>query len=74
MFVLNVAIKLKDANIESHSNILVFCDQRILMLDLNLSRGKISDFVSFPLFGFTLAIKLRNLDLNAFCQTVSDLV
>ena len=44
------------------------------MLDLNLSRGKISDFVSFPLFGFTLAIKLRNFDLNAFCQTVSDLV
>ena len=74
MFVLNVAIKLKDANIESHSNILVFCDQWILMLDLNLSRGEMSDFVSFPLFGFTLAIKLRNFDLNAFCQTVSDLV
>ena len=25
-----------------------------------MSHGKMSDFVSIPLFGFTLAIKLRN--------------
>ena len=32
--------------------------------DLNLSNGKMSDFVSLPLFGFTLAIKLRNSDFK----------
>ena len=28
-----------------------------------MSHGKLSDFVSLPLFGFTLVIKLRNFDL-----------
>ena len=32
--------------------------------DLNMSHGKMSDFVSFPLFGFTLVIKLRNFDFE----------
>ena len=32
--------------------------------DLNLSHGKMSDFVSFPLFGFTLVTKLRNVDFK----------
>ena len=31
------------------------------MSDLYISRGKMSDFVLFPLLGFTLVIKLRNL-------------
>ena len=31
-----------------------------MVWDLNMSHGKMSDFVSIPLFGFTLAIKLRN--------------
>ena len=30
------------------------------MPDLNLSHGKMSDFVSVPLLGLTLVIKLRN--------------
>ena len=30
------------------------------MSDLNMSHGKMSDFVSFPLLGFSLVIKLRN--------------
>ena len=30
-----------------------------------MSLGKISDFVSFPLFGFTLVIKLRNFDFKS---------
>ena len=30
-----------------------------------MSHGKMSDFVSFELFGFTLVIKLRNLDLES---------
>ena len=33
--------------------------------DLNISYGKMTDFVSFPLFEFTLVIKLRNLDFES---------
>ena len=29
-----------------------------------------SDFVSFPLFGFTLVTKLRNFDLESRCNTL----
>ena len=32
---------------------------------LNMSQGKMSDFVSFPLFGFTLVIKLKNFDFES---------
>ena len=35
-----------------------------MMSDLNMSHGKISDFVSFPLFGFILVIKLTNFDFK----------
>ena len=35
-----------------------------MMSDLKLSLGKMSDSVSFPLFGFTLVIKLRNFDFE----------
>ena len=35
------------------------------MLNLNLSNGKMSDFVSLPLLGFTLVIKLRNFDFES---------
>ena len=31
---------------------------------LNMSHGKMYDFVSFPLFRFTLVIKLRNFDFK----------
>ena len=37
--------------------------------DLNMSHGKISNFVSFPLFGFTLVIKLRNFDFKGYENT-----
>ena len=30
-----------------------------------MSYGKMPDFVSFPLLGFTLAIKLRNFDFES---------
>ena len=33
-----------------------------MMSDLTMSYEKMSDFVSFPLFGFTVVIKLRNVD------------
>ena len=57
-----------------------------MVSDSNVSLLKMSDFVSFPLFGFTLIIKLRLLkyfnifdkkvmsDLIKSCQIVSDLV
>ena len=35
------------------------------MSDLNMSHGKMSGFVSFPFFGFTLFIKLRNFDFGS---------
>ena len=36
-----------------------------MMSDLNMSHGKMFDFVSFPLLGFTLVIKLRNFDFKS---------
>ena len=35
-----------------------------VVLDLNMSHGKMSNFVSFPLFGVTLVIKLRYFDFK----------
>ena len=35
-----------------------------MMSDLNISHGKMSDFVSFPLFRITLVMKLRNLNFK----------
>ena len=37
-----------------------------MVSDLNMSHGKMSDFVSIPLFGFTLVIKLRNFDFDGY--------
>ena len=36
-----------------------------MMSGLNTSQGKISDFVSFPLFWVTLVIKPRNFDFES---------
>ena len=36
-----------------------------MVSDLNIPHGKMSDFVSFPWFGFTLVIKLRNSDFES---------
>ena len=47
--------------------------------DLNMCYGKMSDFVSIPLFGFALVIKLRNFDfevleiLNIFWSKNNDI-
>ena len=38
--------------------------------DLNMSNGKMCDFVSFPLFGFTLVIKVRNSDFESHGNTL----
>ena len=49
--------------------IVVFCDWWKIMSDLNMSHRKLSYFVSFPLFGLTLAIKLRNFDFKSYWNT-----
>ena len=43
-----------------------------MMSDLNISHGKRYNFVSFPLFGFTLVIKLRNFDFKSHCNVLFD--
>ena len=40
-----------------------------MISDLNISHGKMSDFVSFPLFRFTLVIKLRNFNFESHRDT-----
>ena len=35
-----------------------------------MSHGKMSDFVSFPLFGFTLVIKLGNFNFESYQNTL----
>ena len=35
-----------------------------MVLDLNMSHRRMSDFVSFPFFNFTLVIKLRKFDFK----------
>ena len=62
---LTFAMKLKIANDKSRWDILLFYDQWKIMSDLNISHGNMSDFVSFPLFGFTLVIKLGNFDFES---------
>ena len=41
-----------------------------MVSDLNISHGRMSDFVSRPLFGFTLVIKLRNCDFESHLNTL----
>ena len=65
LFVVTFAMKLKDVNYKSNLNNLVFCDQWKMISDLKMPRGKMSDFVSFPLFGFILVIKPRNFDFES---------
>ena len=41
-----------------------------MMSDLNKSQRKIPDFVSFLLFGFSLAVKLKNFDFGSHWNTL----
>ena len=41
-----------------------------MIQNLNIPRGKMSDFVSLTLFGFTVVIKLRNLDFESHRNTL----
>ena len=46
-------------------------DKKYMMSDLNMSHGKIYDFASFSLFGFTSVIKLRNSDFKIHWNTLT---
>ena len=41
-----------------------------MVSDLNAFQVKMSDFVSFPLFGLTLVIKLRSFDIESHWNTL----
>ena len=60
----------KSANYKIHWNILVLYDQWKMMSDLNMSDVKMSDFVSFPLFGYTLAIKRINFRFESYWNNI----
>ena len=54
LFDLTLVIKLTNFGFKSRLNNLIFKKKkRIRHLDLNLAHRKVSDFVSFPFFGFT---------------------
>ena len=48
----------------------MFLIKKDLVSDLNMPHRKMSDFVSFPLFGFTLVIKSRNLGFEYRLNTL----
>ena len=59
-----------DANYERRSNILIFCDQWKMISDLSVFHGKMSDFDSFPMIGFTLVTKRKNFDFESHWNTL----
>ena len=63
-------MKFKHANQKSNWNVLVFCDQWKMMSDLNTFYGKCLSFVSFPVFNFTLVMKLRKFDFKSRWNTL----
>ena len=70
LFVLTFAMPFNDAKHKSQWNILVFCYQlKKMMLDFNMSHENVSDFVSRPLLGFTVVIKLTNFDFETHWHT-----
>ena len=56
--------KTEKPDFESHWNTLTDFDKTNILSNLNMSHGKISDFVSFLFLGFTLVIKLRNFEFK----------
>ena len=63
-------MKLKDVKYKSHWNNLVFWNQLKVMSNLNISCVKMSDFVSFSLFTYTLNIILKNFDFESHEDTL----
>ena len=54
----------------SHGNILVLFDQWKMTSHWNIPHGKMSEFVSFTLFGFTLAITQRHFDFESHLNSL----
>ena len=44
--------------------------KKYMTSDLNMSHGKMSNFVSFLLLGIILALKLRNFDFESHWNTL----
>ena len=65
---LTLAIKLKDLNFESYWN--VFSILSPMKHDVRFEYEKISDFVSFLLFGFPSVLKLGNFDFESHWNTL----
>ena len=58
-------MRLISGNYKSHWFTLVIYDQEKIMSDLSMCHGKVTEFVSIPLFRFTLVIKLRNFNFES---------
>ena len=67
LFVLTFAMKLKDANYKKYY---FATNEKWCQMKKYMSHEEISDFVSCPLFGFTIVIKLRNFDFESLWITV----
>ena len=48
----------------------IIWQKKYITLDLNVSHGKMANFVSFLLFGLTLVIKLGNFDFKCYRNTL----
>ena len=70
LIVLTFTMRLKSTNYKSHWNVLIFYDQWKITSDLNMSHGKMPDFVWSSLFGFMIVIKLRNFDFRSHWDTL----
>ena len=64
-FVLTFAVQFADVNCKNYLKYFSILRQWKMMSDLNMCHEKMLDFVSFPLFGFALTIKLRNFDFES---------
>ena len=58
-----LVIKLTNFGFESHWNTLILFDKKVMMSDWDMLHERMSDLVSFPLFGFTLVIKLQEISI-----------
>ena len=63
-------MKLKNTNNKSLLNISAFCDQWKMMPNLNMSHEKMSNYVSFSLFGFTVVIKQGKCNFECHWNTL----
>ena len=74
IFIVWVHFSQKKFDFEINWNNLIFFDKKYMTSDLNMSYGKMADLVSFPSFGFTLFIKLRNADFENLWNTLNTLI